>query len=186
MKTQTQTRDRATRGIVRRTLIALVAFAAMATATGCAVFGYRLGTTLPRDLKTIHVPIFSNDTGEPLLESETTEAVTDAIQKDGALRVVTSPARADLLLDVRLTSYSLEPLGYDDDRLKSANEYRLILKASVLCTRRKSKDVLVSSRATGKTTFVPGGGMSLSKSEALPEAAEDLAHNIVEQIVEAW
>lgn len=154
--------------------------------SGCAWTGYRLGSTLPRNLRTIHIPIVVNESGEPSLEVDVTEAVTEDFQTDGALKVVQSAKGADLLLEIKLTSYKLQPLSYDRDRGKTANEYRIRLKAKILCKNQKANEILVATEVEGKATFVPSGGISLSKREALPDAADDLAHNIVEQIVEAW
>ena len=50
--------------------------------TGCT--GYRLGSMLPPEIKTVYVPTFANQTTEPLLEMEATDAVIVEFQQDGS------------------------------------------------------------------------------------------------------
>lgn len=151
--------------------------------TGCA--GYRLGSTLPPGLKTIHVPIFVNQTGEPLVESETTSAAIAEFQKDGTLSVV-SEVQADLILNVVLTGYRLEPIRFQQNNIKETREYRLRLDARLKCIRTSDGSVLTSRKLIGEATFLPSGSMSLSKQKALPDAAQDLARDVVSAVVEAW
>jgi hypothetical protein len=41
-------------------------------------------------------------------------------------------------------------------------------------------------RISGESDFVFAGDLTSSKRRALPEAAEDFGHDIVEGVVEAW
>lgn len=166
-----------------RGVLAKGCLVAVLAVSGCA--GYRLGSTLPPGLKTIYVPTFVNNTREPQLESEATQAVLQEFQKDGSLSLTTAD-RADAILRVSLVSYRLVPLRYDKDRAKTTREYRLKLQADVECTRTDTGDVLVSRRVSGESTFEPVGDLSSAKRDALPEAARDLAHDIVESVVETW
>jgi hypothetical protein len=153
------------------------------TVTGCT--GYRLGSTLPPELKTIYVPTFVNETGEPLVEAETTSAAIAEFQKDGTLSVV-SEAQADLVLKVVLTGYRLEPIRFQRDNVKQTSEYRLRLDASLRCVRTSDESVLTSRKLIGEATFFPSGSMSVAKQQALPDAAQDLARDVVSAVVEAW
>ena len=44
----------------------------------CGCVGYRLGSTLPPGIRTIYVPTFKNESGEPQVESETSRAAPAA------------------------------------------------------------------------------------------------------------
>lgn len=150
---------------------------------GCV--GYRLGTTLPPDIRTIQVPVFVNKTQEPLIENETTKAAIKELQKDGTLKV-TDLQSADVVLEVHLTGYGLEPLRYDHDTSKRSTEYRVEIQAELILKRVGTDEVVIERRVEGEATFIPGGDLSLAKREVLPEVAKDLAHDIVESIVEYW
>lgn len=163
---------------------AVLGLAVAALAAGCA--GYRLGSTLPPGVRSVYVPTFINKTGEPLLEADTTSATVREFQKDGTLRVVPSADEADLDLTVTLKKYGLEPLRYQSDNSKKAREYRLRIDVEIVCKRKGVEAPMVQKEVYGEATFYPEGGLSSSKQQALPDAAEDLAHNIVESITEAW
>jgi hypothetical protein len=166
-----------------RFILPAVALAASLHITGCA--GYRLGSSLPADIASVHVPAFSNDTAEPLIESDATRATIQEFQRDGTLRVLDKD-EADILLEVTLVDFELEPLRYDRDETKSAVEYRMRIKADILLTRRVSGEVMTKRRVAGETFFDFSGDMGTSKRTALPLATADLAHDIVESVVEYW
>lgn len=168
-----------------RTLMAGVVLAgAVAGLVGCA--GYKLGSTLPPDLKTIFVPTFVNKTSEPQLEFTTTQAALREFQLDGSLKVTTRE-NADSTIEVTLTKYALAPIRYNRDQATQVQEYRLTLTASVVFKRLPSgKVVMASDEVTGEATFTLSGDIASAKRTALPEAAKDLGHNIVKSVVESW
>ena len=153
--------------------------------TGCA--GYRLGTTLPADIQTVHVPIIKNNTDEPAVESTITQAILVELQKDGALKVVREEL-ADAILDVELNGYELSPVGFrGSGSPTTANEYRIQLTAAIVLTRRATGEVVAESpRVRGDSTFPFRSDLTTAKRQNLPEAADDLAQKIVSQVVEAW
>ena len=147
--------------------------------------GYRLGTTLPPGIHSIYIPSFVNRTGEPELEVATTRAAIQEFQKDGTLRLG-SQGGTDAYLKVTLQEFRLEPLRYSGDQAKTTSEYRLVIIAKVNFHRSTTDERLSSRRVRGESTFEPGAELSLAKLNALPEAAEDLAHHIVKSVVEYW
>lgn len=150
---------------------------------GCA--GYRLGSTLPPGIRTIYVATFVNATREPRLETATTSATLQELHRDGTLEV-TDAARADSVLEVTLVSYSLEPLRYRKDREKTTREYRLWLTADIHFKKTQDNSTLLTRRVRGWATFELEGDLSVAKRRALPKASRDLAHEIVESVVEYW
>jgi hypothetical protein len=141
---------------------------------------------LPGDIETVCVPVFRNETTEPLIEDETTRAAIAAFQTDGSLRV-TNRDRADAVLDVVLTDYAMAPLAYRKDRPTAADEYRITITSRLVLTRAGTGEVLAESpRVQGEATFLLEGDMTSSKRRVLPIAAADLAHDIVETVVEYW
>ncbi len=164
--------------------IILVAAGIMLAGGGCV--GYRVGTMLPPDIKTIAVPTFINKTTEPQLEVATTQAAVQQFQRDGSLEI-TQKEYADALLEVTLTHFELIPMAYDKDRGTTAQEYRILIHASVLCTRTDTGEVLAEDpQVEGRAIFLKTGDLSSSKRTELPEAAKHLAHNIVKRVVDAW
>lgn len=165
-------------------IIHILTGSALYLLTGCV--GYQLGSMLPYDIKSVYIPTFVNETTEPLLEVDTTQAVIEEFQRDGSL-YVTDKSNADTILYGSLTKYDLSPLAFDEERNTLANEYRIRLSASIKLVRRGSQEVVAQSpNVEGEFTFLFSGDLTSAKRQALPEAAEDLAHDIVEQLVEYW
>ncbi len=152
--------------------------------TGCA--GYRLGSMLPPDIRTVFVPTFENDTEEPLLEVEATRRVINAIQRDGSLRIAPR-AEADSELFVTLTHFDMHALAFDRDRRAAAEEYRMYITASIRLERLGTREVIAENpRVRGETTFELIGDLTSAKLTAFPDAADDLAQQIISALVETW
>ncbi len=170
-------------------IISCFSIAALCTAlllnAGCAALGYRVGTTLPPGIEVVHVPSFENRTGEPQLELGSTQATIAQIQRDGTL-TVGDAEKADVVLQVVLTDFSLTPLRYDSDTATTTSEYRMTIRADVKLVRQRDNTVMASSTVKGETDFVPTGDLSSAKRDAMPQAEADLAHQIVKSVVEFW
>ncbi len=150
---------------------------------GC--MGYRVGSSLPAGIRSVHIPTFKNQTGEPLLETDTTRALIEALQTDGSLKVMDAD-RADGRLDVALTALTLEPVVYERDDAKVPEEYRLRIQAKLsLVSIRTGKEILART-VKGEKLFKPGGDLAAAKGTAIPKASKDLAHKIVQAVVEFW
>ena len=159
-----------------------MAMAVLVTA-GCA--GYYLGANLPPGINSVAIPTFINESTEPRLETACTSAAIQEFQKDGSLRVV-NEENADTLLIVKIKNYTLIPLRYQKDSAKTAKEYRILLKVELKFTRKDTGEVIVEKLLRGESTFETAGDLSSAKRAALPIAAKDLAHDIVESVVENW
>ena len=158
----------------------LILIAALVLICGCS--GYRAGTLLPEHIKTVSVPIFKNSSGEPNIETEATNAVINQINIDGTLKVVETDA--DALLTCELVDYKRRPLRYGDGR---PNEYRIIISVTATLTDlRENKPMWADKRIRGRTDFLVQGNLPAAEREAIPDALTDLAHDIVEQVVEGW
>lgn len=158
--------------------------ALLLAAGGCA--GYKLGSTLPADIRTVFIPVFANETDEPLVENEVTREVVARIQRDGALRIAPEAA-ADAVLKVSLKRFIFTPLAYARDQRERPNEYRMIVTASFVLYRRSTGEVLTEHPAVqGEALVQVVGDLSTSKRFALPDASRDLARDLTEKILEAW
>lgn len=152
-----------------------------AVVTGC---GYTL-TMLPPGIESVHVPAVENRCGRPGMEAQASRALIRELQRDGSLKVV-SADRADSILKVTLVEYKLEPLRYDRDNTKTTTEYRLKIRADLEFKRVKTNEILRRRTVEGESTFEPVGDLPSAERAALPEATRDLAHDIVETVVEYW
>jgi hypothetical protein len=175
--------NQSNRAMPRLLARAAAAGAILLAVSGCV--GYQLGSTLPPGVNSVYVPTFLNETGEPFVEVEATRAAIQEFQKDGTLRVREREA-ADGILNVTMLKFQLEPLRFERDRNKTTDEYRLTLTAQVSFERAKDGEVIMTRVVKGEADFEPAGDLSSAKRAALPVAARDLAHSIVESVVEYW
>ena len=151
---------------------------------GCA--GYQLGSMLPPGITSVYVPTFQNDTDQPQIESQTTQATINELIRDGSLRVE-SEDNADSILRVTLVEYELAPLGFERDRPTATDEYRVLLTAEIMLENRETGEIIFEDPLVrGESTFLLDTDLTSGKRIALPEASRDLAHDIVERIVEYW
>ena len=166
-----------------RPVLAILA-ALLLFAPGCA--SYRLGSMLPADVRTVHVPTCVNQTSEPLVEQDVTAAILSQIQTDGTLRVA-GPDDADAVLDVVLVKFWLDPVAYAKGESSTANQYRMSIRASFSLRRRSTGEVVVESPGVvGWHDFDFAGDMTSSKAVALRPAADDLGRRILNRIVQYW
>ncbi len=151
---------------------------------GCQ--GYRLGTSLPPDITSICVRPAVNQTAEPGLETIATTAAVREFQKDGSLSLADMD-KADVVLEMTMVDFRLEPLRYSKDRATETLEFRLVISANaVLKSGRNGAIISTYTRLSGKTDFAPSGDLASAKRRAIPAAALDLAHAVVGAVVEAW
>lgn len=161
---------------------------------GC---GYRIGSILPVDIKTVAVPTFKNLTPEPGIEVGVTNQIINQFQIDGTLRVV-EESEADVRLDGELVEYRREPLRFTGRDFREVSEYRLRLITRLTFIDLKTGQPLWAGRVVeGETTYFVSGSFreaertalgSLTEQERsqLPTLEEDLAHDVVESVVEGW
>jgi hypothetical protein len=169
---------------MKRTLPAALALACLLLNAGCA--GYRLGSMLPNDVRTVHVPTCINQTAEPLIEQDATRAILSQIQIDGTLRIA-SEDQASSILQITLLNFWLDPVSYARGEVATANQYRMRIEASFVMYRKADQSVVVEvPSVVGWYDFEFTGDMTSSKAVALRPAAEDLGRRILSRIVQYW
>ncbi|MGI5869868.1 MAG: LPS assembly lipoprotein LptE [Kiritimatiellia bacterium] len=163
------------------------AAAALALLAGCG--HYQLGTTIPENLRDVHVPNVRNESGQPGVEIELTRALIKEIQREGTLRIVPEE-RASTRLDVIVVGYRQESIRYNRSRSNVSEEYRMVLRAQSTFTDLNAihpdKAILMQAVREGDDTFVRGTDVITARQRCLPRAAEELAEQIVEDCVSAW
>lgn len=94
--------------------------------------GYHLvGTTsfLPEDIQNLYVENFKNQTKWVDMDQRLMEALTLEWVRRGRLRLVESPAKADVVLTGVIQRLAVIPVSYDDQG--RANEYQMSIQAQV-------------------------------------------------------
>lgn len=163
---------------------ALALAVAVAALTGC---GYSLRGNLPEHVKTVAVPVFTNRTAEPAIESFLTQAVVEAFATNGRLRVVT-PVEADAILEGEVVGYEIQALAFDPRA--SIRQYRLLVTMNLKFRDvRRNAILFEQARFQEKADFRVIGAVSqtISREEsALRSAALDIARSIVSLAVDRF
>lgn len=159
---------------------------------GCA--GYEVGPIKPKRLRnvtSIAVPSFRNDTLEPRVEVLLANAVIKQIQQDGTYRIA-SESDADAILDCTIEEIQRRPARSVRGNVLQTREYTLHLRGRYRVLDRVSGAELDSRSFTGQTSFFVTGTNNIAadvnqdERQAIPLAAEDMAVRLVAQISEGW
>lgn len=166
---------------------ALSLLLATALLTSCA--GYRLGNIPYKQMegvRTIYVPTVKNETHEPGMQIQATNAILRAIDNDGTYSSARSSS-ADATLEVVIVDFTRRPMRSNRDNLTNTEQYRLTVSATaVLTNHRTGQKVFSQIKATGQTDYFIQGDLQESERQAIPSGLEKLATNLVNQITEGW
>ena len=155
-------------------------------AGGC---GYSLvgrGSALPPGIRSIHIPIFVNKTGEPDLDTIVTRAVKEGFIRDGRLKVLESSS-ADSALKGVIQTYGLRPLAYDADN--NVTEYSVDITALITHTQRGVAKPLVRQVMQTKRRYQVDPLITEAERQrlaAIEAAAGNAAESIISIVIEAF
>jgi hypothetical protein len=166
----------------------IAAVAASALVAGCASdprAGYSFGDTTPEGVRTVRVPIFRNQTYNPGIETELTEAIIKKIQSDTGLRVVQSGgADSELrgvVTDVDMQTLSLAPGS------GLVQEIALTIRVDYDWIDTRTGRVLVGRRNfAGSDTFVPSRPTGEPIETGEHGAVQRVANDLVGTMRGAW
>ncbi len=151
---------------------------------GC---GYSVRGHLPDDIRTVAIPILTNRTMKPAVETEMTRALADAFATDGRLKVVSRDA-ADSLLEGEVTSYELVSIAFDPEA--NVRLYRLVVTLNVRLRDVRRNTVLFNGQGLSeKADFRVSGAVAetISREEiALRAATLDIARAVVALAIERF
>jgi outer membrane lipopolysaccharide assembly protein LptE/RlpB len=154
---------------------------------GLAGCGYSFRGNLPDHIKTVAVPVFTNKTGEPGVETLLTSAVVEAFASNGRLRVV-KPEDADAILDGDVVGYHVLSIAFDNQA--NVRQYRLIVTMNIrLRDVRRSSILFEQQSLREKADFQILGAVSqtISAEEgAVRTAATEIGRSIVSLTVDRF
>ena len=96
-----------------------------------------------KDIKSIHVPFFVNQTAEPNLEISVTDRVIANLISDNTLKVVSEDA-ADAVLNGTIVEFKNQPFSFNQDL--NAEEYIVVIKVVVTLFNRRSNEPIWEAR----------------------------------------
>lgn len=168
---------------MKRLAIALLLLAALLN-WSC---GYHLagrGKNLPPGATTISIPTFKNQTSRPQAEQFATFAVREEFIRRSRLRLVESPADADLLLEGTITSFRTTPLSYSEAGAANLYEVRLTLDVRLVDLRGGELVYQGNGLSFQETYDTDNDDFFSQESGSLDRIAGKFAASIVTSILE--
>jgi outer membrane lipopolysaccharide assembly protein LptE/RlpB len=156
-------------------------------ALGLAGCGYSFRGSLPDHIKTVAVPVFTNRTAEPAVETWLTSAVVEAYATNGRLRVVKTE-EADAILDGEVVGYSVQSIAFDN--LANVRLYRLQMTLNLkLRDVRRTSVLFEQQNFKEQADFQVLGAVSQTigaEEGAVRSAARDIARSIVSLTIDRF
>ena len=153
---------------------------------GC--LGYHIGPAKPyylRDVHSIAIPTFENNTLIPRIEVLVTDTVIKQFQQDGTFQI-TSNQNADAILKAEISRISRSPARSVRGNVLATSEFTLVMRLTYKLVGRDGKPIAPPGEVTGGTSFFVGTDVVTDERQALPLAAEELATHLVSQLSEGW
>ena len=151
---------------------------------------YSFSQSLTGDIKTIAVPLFSNQTQEFGITEVLTQGIIDGFIQDNSLKI-TTPEKADAILVGTITGYDRKPYTFDQQENVKESIIRIYVKSALEKTKNKEK-VWEAEKLEGWGTFRiavdPNDPASQPETEdsGRQRAIAKLAEDIVNRTVKSW
>lgn len=144
--------------------------------------GYRLtgtGNQLPPHIKTIAIPVFENNTNQPELHRNLTDAVRQAFLNDGRIKIVQKKS-SDLLVQGTLSYYDIRAVAFDSNDVATQYWVKIGVKIKAL-DRVKNRTYLKDSLKTRWDYTVNTNVVSSedARLRALDKAYRDISLRLV-------
>ena len=151
--------------------------------SGCA--GYHLGS-VNGDVageKTVEVKPFNNQTLQPRLGDDVTQALRERLQTDATYRLVTGEP-GDLVVHGVIRTYTRVGLGNLNRDSSTMQNYRVAVTVHVTVRERVSGKLRLDRDVQGSTLVNVGPDFASSERQAAPLLAANLAQNITALLTE--
>ena len=132
------------------------------------------------------VPVFHNDTFEPIIDRRVTEMVRRQFLQADGLTLVNDAAAAPLVLSGRVSGYAVQTLSFHQGQV---NESRVTIYATVSMLDTGTKRKLWQESYITSAEFFLTADLAINRSRqdiATDEAAQMMAESIVSRVLEDY
>ena len=143
---------------------------------GCT---YSFNPSLYSRVRSIAIPVFSNETIRYGLAEPLTKALIEAFTQDGTLKV-TGEKEADSVLEGTIVGYERTPFIYDE--YETVSSFKVTIRIDVEFIDRV-RDGVFWRREFEDWGDYPAGGQ---EEEGIEKATEKLKDRLVREIIEGW
>lgn len=163
-----------------------LACAVLLTGTAC---GYRLGSIMHPQIKTVAIAEVKNETGEALAAALLRNLLAERFQFDNSLKLV-SPARADCIVYARILK--VENVGviwrsHDNEQTYRPSEFRITAEVEfTVLIPGQAKPLVPRTTTAGYAIYLYTADPAIGRENGLRQAFLKIADNIVHAATEAW
>ncbi len=169
----------------KRALGWALAVAGLLGAAGCTDVAIRPG--LPAYMSKLAIPTFQNRTGEPNLENELTQQLTQDFLVDGRLSL-TDPDQADAVLQGTIIKYVKEPLLLDVHNTPQQYKLRMVLHLALKDTQA-GKSLWTEDGFEDSTTYYVANTLGIpaeTEQDARRRLIQQISRRIVARVIEGF
>lgn len=149
---------------------------------GCAS-SYNWTCSVPEDMRTVSVPTFRNESELMEIGSLMTRQVLREFQREGSFAVKRAGSAA-LEIQGVVKSVSSSVAAYDRRTRLRLSGYTYKVRVEVSVIDKKNAKVLVDNRLyTAETSYAANQDMTNAQRDASARAAEDLARQVVDDVL---
>lgn len=153
---------------------------------GCGYGLVGTGSALPKNVRTISIPTFTNTSKEPGIERKFTQVVREEFIKDGRLKVIDS-RKTDWRLSGGIKDYYLKPVSFDAN--DNVTAYWIEMTLFVKLTDNRSKKNIFEQQFHPLWDYRVTSEVSLTnirRQEGIENAAKDFAKTLISLIIEGF
>ncbi len=151
--------------------------------------GYRAGSLMHPQIKTVAIADVKNDTTEVLVGTVLRKLLAERFQFDNSLKVV-SLEKADCIVYCRVVN--IQNLGvtwdsYDNDQTFRPSEFKLTVTVEFsVQVPGQAVPLVAQNRTSGSATYQFLADPAIGREGGLQQACLKIANNIVSSTTEAW
>ena len=134
------------------------------------------------DIKSISVPLFSNQTAEFGIQETITDALITGFQREGILKIV-DESRADAILHGTILRISDTPNTYTAN--EEVSEYRFQITCEIILEKTDTGEALWKESFSTWGNYPYTGSLS-DRQMGIDEALRKLTEDILNRIVSNW
>lgn len=166
-------------------IIFTAALAVFITVTGCMQYSFT-GTSIPSDVRTIHIPFFPDNSQSGLgdLSDRLNDAIINRFVNQSKLSLENNQNEADSWMEGAIQTYNNRPFSIGGDEQANLNEIQIVIRATFQFAG--DDEPVYSKNFTGNATYNVLENPVEGELEAVGEALQQIADNAFNDAVGDW
>jgi len=166
-------------------LIVFAGLALMLLFPACVNYSFT-GTSIPGDVRTIHIPFFPDNSQSGLgdLSDRLNTALINRFVNQSRLSLDTDREGADSWMEGTIQSYRNRPFSIGGDEQANLNEIQIVVRATFQFAKNEQAEY--SKTFTGSSTYDVLQNPVDGELEAAEEALQQIANNAFNDAVSNW